>query len=101
VADNALRLSWWVTHNTSDTAVVPGKIYTVSFELGQRGYVFAAGHKLGLDVQGTNYPRFGLNPGNGDGFYDGTNGVVQNNTLYLGGTNVSRLTLPLFDPLLS
>jgi predicted acyl esterase len=60
--------------------------------------VFDAGHSIIVNIQSTNYPRFDINPGNGDPFYDGDNGVVQQNTLYYGGERLSRIILPEFDP---
>jgi predicted acyl esterase len=98
VADSALRLSWYLNKYTIFPDVTPGQVYEVNLELSNVAYVFDSGHKIILNVQSTNYPRFARNPGNGDPFYDETNGQVQHNTLYFGGERLSRLILPRFDP---
>jgi hypothetical protein len=99
VADSTVRLNWYLAQHGLGP-VVPGATYEVELEIGQRAYVAAPGHKLELWVQSSNFPRFAINPGNGDALLDatGSNGVVQHNTLHLGAGNASRLILPVFDP---
>lgn len=99
VTDSTVRLSWYLAQQGLG-AVVPGTTYEVQLEIGQRAWVFAAGHRLELWLQSSNYPRFAVNPGNGDTFLNetGSNGVVQHNTLQLGAGFESRLVLPLYDP---
>jgi hypothetical protein len=99
VTDSTVRLSWYLKQQALGP-VVPGTVYAVQLEIGQRAYVCGAGHKLELWIQGSNYPRYAINPGNGDAFLDatGSNGVTQHNTLHLGAGNESRLILPVFDP---
>jgi len=82
---------------------VPGTTYEVQLEIGQRAYVCASGHRLELWIQSSNYPRYAINPGNGDAFLDETssNAVLQHNTLHVGGPSPdcpSRLILPVFTP---
>jgi len=97
VTDSAVRLSWYLAENELGD-VVPGTVYEVQFNLGDRAYVFESGHMIGLDIQSTNYPRYDINPGNGDPFFTGLNGTVQGSTLYMGGATNSHVTLPEFDP---
>ena len=98
VADSAVRLSWYLENYSAFPSVTPGQTYEVNLEVGQRAYNFASGHELILVVQSTNYPRYAVNPGNGDPFYDGSNGVAQTNILHLGTGNASQLTLPVYTP---
>ncbi|MBN2081703.1 CocE/NonD family hydrolase [bacterium] len=97
VADSGVRLSWY-TNKTGLGDPAPNTVYEVTMDIGQRAYVFGTGHKVGIDIQSTNYPRFDINPGNGDPFIDGPNGVIQNNTLHMSETQISRLSLPEYDP---
>ena len=46
---------------------------------------FAAGHRLGLIITSSNFPRFAQNPNNGDPFIGGSLPVFVTNTLYLDG----------------
>lgn len=98
VCDSTVRLSWYLNKYTIWPDVTPGQVYEVNLELGNVGYVFDEGHEVMVSIQSTNYPRFDINPGNGDPFYDGDNGQVQHNTFYFGGDKPSAITLPLFDP---
>jgi len=89
-------LSWYLEQEGLGS-VVPGTVYELEIEIGHRAHVFSTSHRIGLVVQSSNYPRFDLNPGNGDPFFDGV-GVAQNNTIYFGADNASVLVIPYFDP---
>lgn len=75
--------------------VASGERYAVTVDIiNDLGYRFAAGHRVGLIVSGSNYPRFERNPNNGEHFYtDAASSVAVTETLYLDGT--SRLVLAL------
>jgi putative CocE/NonD family hydrolase len=94
VCDNAVRLSHAVG------SVTPEEVYQISVKLGDRAYVFETGHRIGIDIQSSNYPRFDVNPGNGERFLeeDGSNGVIQNNLVYFGPEKTTSLILPLYTP---
>ncbi len=97
VADTALRLSWWCKQQGLGK-VQPGKVYAIDLTVGERAWVFEKGHRIGLHIQGTNAPRFSVNPGTGERFMDDGHGVVQTSTIQLGGDTASRLSLPLYEP---
>ncbi|MCB1187032.1 CocE/NonD family hydrolase [bacterium] len=95
VSDNVMRLSF------SDPAYVAGSTANISFNLGSRAYVFGAGHKLELHIQGSNFPKYNPNPGNGDDYYDSSNpgtAVEQHNSLKMGTLQPSKLVLPVYNP---
>lgn len=96
VADSAVRLSWYLKHQQPPTEVVPGTVYELDFVVGQRAYVFDTGHKIGLDIQGSNVARFAENPG--DGTPLGFHVYDQNCVVFVGGEQASQLILPEFDP---
>ncbi|MCC7478581.1 CocE/NonD family hydrolase [bacterium] len=97
VADTALRLSWWCKKQGLGK-VQPGKVYAIDLNIGERAWVFEKGHRIGLHIQGSNAPRFAVNPGTGARFMDDGKGVVQRNTVWTGGEQASRLSLPLYEP---
>lgn len=96
VADSAVRLSWYLKHQQPSKEVVPGTVYELDFVVGQRAYVFETGHKIGLDIQGSNVARFAENPG--DGTPLGFHIFDQNCVVFVGGEQASQLILPEFDP---
>jgi uncharacterized protein len=78
-------------------AVVPGERYSIRVTLFNLvGYTFAAGHRVGLILSSSNFPRFALNPNTGADFCGLLpDGAVVTNTVYLGAG--SRLVLPTGD----
>lgn len=75
--------------------VTPGEHYSISITLiNELSYTFASGHRIGLIITSSNYPRFDRNPNTGDNFYDDAEtpkAVI--NTLILDGE--SKLILPI------
>lgn len=71
-----------------------GETARLSFSLGQRAYVFGAGHRIGISVQAGSFPRFELNPTQIEAAR--TRGGSVENALHLGGTEACTLTLPVF-----
>ncbi len=78
----------------SVSPVNPGQRYTVRVRLQNHlAYTFAAGHRIGLIVTSSNWPRFERNPNTGDDFYaEAGSPVTVTNTLQLDGN--ARLILP-------
>ena len=46
--------------------VKPGEVVPVSIELYPTSNVFAAGHRIRLDISSSNFPRFDVNPNTGE-----------------------------------
>lgn len=72
----------------------PGKIYRVqiaSFPMSNR---FAAGHRIRIEIAGSNFPHFDINPAT-DWRAEGLDPVVAENSVYLGGSLASRILLPI------
>lgn len=67
--------------------VQPGQPYDLIVTLtNELAYDLPAGHRLGIIVSSSNYPRFARNPNTGDDFYeDATAPQTVTNTLVLGG----------------
>ena len=65
------------------TPLEPGQVYELAIDIDCTGWVFAAGHRIRLDVASADYPNVWPTP------YNGTN------RLYHGGASPSRLVLPV------
>ncbi len=92
IAEGIRRLKLRDAYSAPST-VTPGERYRLSIYMtSELAYTFAAGHRIGLILSGSNYPRFARNPGNGaDALGMGESGTPLVNTIYLDGE--SRLVL--------
>jgi putative CocE/NonD family hydrolase len=68
----------------------PGTEYDVTLELPPTSNLFAAGHRIRLDVSSSNFPRLERNPNTGEPVGRHTHTVVAENTVHGG-----RLVLPV------
>jgi putative CocE/NonD family hydrolase len=68
----------------------PGTEYEVTLELPPTSNLFAAGHRIRLDVSSSNFPRLERNPNTGEPVGRHTHTVVAENTVHGG-----RLVLPV------
>lgn len=55
----------------------------------------ARGHRLGLDISSSNYPRFDVNPNTGGDIATETRLIVAEQTVFWGETTPSRIVLPI------
>lgn len=68
VTDGAQRLSLRNSLNTPEW-LEKGKIYSVTVRLSVTAHTFQTGHQIRVLVSGSNYPRFDINPNNGESFF--------------------------------
>jgi putative CocE/NonD family hydrolase len=73
----------------------PGEVVRVDLELYPTSNVFAAGHRIRLDISGSNFPRFDVNPGTGEPLWGESRRVVQGNTIFHQPDRLSRIVLPV------
>jgi len=75
----------------------PGKLYEIEVDLVATAYVFAAGHRLRLDVSSSNFPKFDRNPNAAVPVADAgpADLAVATNTLWHSSSRPSRLVLPV------
>ena len=73
--------------------LTPGKIYPATISLGPTSNLFAAGHRIRLDISSTDFPRLEPNPGALQGGW--TTGSEARNSIYYGDRYPSQLVLPL------
>ncbi|MEU5426319.1 CocE/NonD family hydrolase [Streptomyces olivoreticuli] len=79
--------------------LTPHRTAELTVRLGAVGHVFAAGHRIRLEVAGSNFPRFDVNPGTGgpSTALAEQYGEALVNTVHHGGPRPSRLLLPVLD----
>ena len=75
--------------------LTPGEPLEVAVELWSTAIVFNAGHRIRLDVSGSNWPRFEVNPNDGGDLNVPTAPVVARPLLRFGADFPSRLELPV------
>lgn len=94
LTDGILRLSHRDPAH-APRATVPGEVMAVEVEAYPSANTFAAGHRLRVEIAGSNFPRFDLNPNCHPAQRHMSNARIATTTLHLGGTCASCLQLHL------
>jgi len=71
------------------------EVYEVEVDLWSTAHVFAAGHRVRVDVQSSDYPHFDINPGSGEALHQHTFVLAALNRVYMGPDRPSRIVLPV------
>jgi len=80
---------------TSECLLVPGQPTEIVVDLWSTALVFNVGHRIRIDISGTNFPRFEVNPNHGGDIDGDLEPVVAQPTLLWGADYPSRLELPI------
>ena len=75
--------------------LVPGEVYDVEIQAFPTSNLFAAGHRIRLDVASSNFPHFDVNPGTGTPAGEASEAIVAINRIHVGPHRPSRLVLPI------
>jgi len=75
--------------------ITPGEIYEMEIDLNYTAYTVVPGHKLGLAISSSNYPRYRVNPNTGEPLFKETEMLIATNTIYFGGDQATELILPI------
>ncbi len=67
----------------------------VEVSVGNTAHVFLPGHRIRIEVAGSNFPRFDLNPGTGEASGEASMYAVAEHCLHWGGRSGSALALPI------
>ena len=78
-----------------EVLMTPGEIYPVTIALSATSNLFAAGHRIRVDVSSSNWPRLDLNPNTGEPMGRQTHQVVAEQAVYLDAARPSRIVLPV------
>merc|ERR1719215_1206229 len=99
VASGVVRMRWR-NGGTSPEKMVAGAIYSVDVDMRAIGWVFAIGHRIGVQIQSSSWPEYLPNSNSMDSLStpnlwprDGQRNVTAHNTVYA-GARMSFVTLP-------
>lgn len=97
IADGILRSRH--RHGDAREALVPGEAECFVIDLGHVSHRFAAGHRIGLQVASSNFPRFDRNPQTlvEPHLARPQDFVIAEQTVHVGADRASRLLLPVLD----
>ena len=76
----------------------PGKIYPVIITLFPTANRFSASHRIRLDIAGSKFPHFDVNPNSGEPDGEARLRRVARNILHVGGSTPSHIELTIIDP---
>lgn len=97
VQDSAVRMRWRNESWTTPQLMSPNTIYQVEIDLFPVSYIFNAGHKIRVDVSSSNFPRFSINPNNGQALNSSAAPVGAINSVFHDTQHPSYLALPVVD----
>ncbi len=75
--------------------LTPGAPAELTVDLWSTAMVFASGHRIRIDISGSNAPRFEVNPNDGSDPEEGSSGVTAHPAILFGGARPSFVTLPI------
>ncbi len=97
IGDSIQRLRYRNGRERGEPAM-PGAVYEVSIVPYPTSNVFAAGHRIRLDISSSNFPRFDVNPNTGELLGRNRRVVIADNTVYHDMARPSHLLLPIVPP---
>jgi uncharacterized protein len=99
ILDYPLRTRFRFGREAKDIKLMtPGKPELLDIDMWSTANVFEAGHRIGIHISSSNFPRFDVNPNTG-----GPVGVqpptprVARNTVYFDSTHPSAIVLPVVE----
>jgi hypothetical protein len=78
-----------------EVLMTPGEVCPVTIELPPTSNLFAAGHRIRIDISSSNWPRLDVNPNTGEPIGRHTHQVVAQQTVYSDAERPSRIVLPV------
>jgi len=78
-----------------EVVMEPGEVYPVTITLPPTSNLFAAGHRIRLDVSSSNWPRLDVNPSTGEPVGRHTHAVVAEQLVYADADHPSHVVLPV------
>jgi hypothetical protein len=74
------------------------QVYAIRVEAFPTSNLFAAGHRIRVDISSSNFPRFDVNPNTGEPEARATAARPAQNRLYIGRDRPSHVVLPVVTP---
>ena len=97
IADSIIRARYRNGFDRGEM-VEPGRVYRVRIALPPTSNLFKAGHCIRIDIAGSNFPRFDVNPNTGEPMGRHTRTVEARNTVYVDRDRSSHVVLPIVHP---
>jgi hypothetical protein len=94
LCDGIIRARWRESRR-EPTLIEPGQVYRYAIDLWVTSNLFAAGHRIGVEVSSSNFPRFDRNLNTGLPFGTDTQGQIAIQTIFHGADQASHLLLPV------
>lgn len=97
ILDYPLRTRFRSGQRAEDVKLMtPGAIEKLDINMWSTAQTFEKGHRIGIHISSSNYPRFAVNSNNGAPLDDlDTPGVVARNTIYFDARYPSAIVLPV------
>ncbi|MBL7941863.1 MAG: CocE/NonD family hydrolase [Flavobacteriales bacterium] len=104
ITDGIIRMRFRDGYTTADTSFMePGVVYEAVAEFAHTSISILEGHRLRLDLSGSNYPRFNRNMNSGDTMYPNNsmdtlvNALPASTTIWMDAIQSSYLEIPKTD----
>ncbi len=94
LADGIVRARYRKGQSRQDL-LKPGELVEYTIDLDATSNLFAAGHRIRVEISSSNFPRFDANPNTGNTFGDDRVGVAALQTVHHSAPCPSRITLPV------
>jgi len=97
ILDYPIRTRFRNGQRTEDVDLMtPGEVEKLTINMWSTAQTFEKGHRLGVHVSSSNFPRFAVNPNNGAALDDTTTPAkIANNTIYFDAQRPSAIVLPV------
>ena len=76
-------------------AGIPGRVVRITVTLFPTANMFAAGHRIRLDISSSNFPKYDVNPNTGEPEGAARRRRVAVNTVFMDAARPSHVVLPL------
>lgn len=96
--DSIQRVKYRNGYDSPAPPLQPSDVVELSVDLGHISWIFNTGHRIGLQISSSNYPRFEVNPNNGDELPGGSPSQIATNTVHMSSVHASALIVPVRDP---
>jgi putative CocE/NonD family hydrolase len=78
--------------------MLSGEVYPITIELFPTANLFRRGHRLQLDLAGSNFPHFDINPNSGEAEGSAEHPRRATTRIFTDRTRPSHLVLPVIPP---
>jgi hypothetical protein len=93
--DETIQRARWRDGYEKEVWMEKGKVYKLEMSPMSTSNLFKKGHRIRIEIAGSNFPRFDRNLNTGGNNYDEKEGVVANNLIYHTSQYPSQVRLPV------